>query len=174
MKNLLIGLGALTFAVGAPELGRVAAQEETVVEGLVVCKTCYLRDNSNLSQTMDYADLNEGEPDYCGTYCVWAGRPLAVLTEDNKLYTITGKVAEPGRVRIYTGKEESLPYPDLQKHFNHIVLLYGVVTEKNGELELAANKLVWTVNHKDWRVGSDLETKFGKDGGVYKDGKKIN
>ena len=130
MKKVCIGLTALTLAVGVLELGNVAAQEETGVKGRVICKTCYLRDKSNIGQAMDYADLNEGDPELCALYCAWAGRPLALLTEDGKLYTITGKLAAPGTVRNVSGKvtRENAPYPEVQRHFTHIVQIFGVVT----------------------------------------------
>ena len=159
MKKVCIGLTALTLAVGVLELGNVAAQQQTLVKGRVICKTCYLRDKSNIGQAMDYEDLNEGDPELCGLYCAWAGRPLALLAEDGKLYTITGKLAAPGTVRSNTANliiRENAPYPEIQKQFNHIIDLFGVVTEKNGELEFAANRFVWATDAKDWRVGSTL------------------
>ena len=47
------------------------------------------------------------------------------------------------------------------------------MTEKNGELEIAANRFVWATDSKDWRVGSTLELKYGEDEGVYIDGKRV-
>ena len=133
-----------------------------------------MRDKSNIGQAMDYDDLNEGDPDLCGIYCAWAGRPLAVLTEDGKLYTITGKLAAPGTLPgNYRIRRENVPYPLVQQHFTHIVDLFGVVTEKNGELEITANRLVWATDSKDWHPDSTLELKYGEDKGVYKDGKRI-
>ena len=176
MKKIGIALTALTLAVGVLALGHVAAQEETVVKGRVVCKTCYLRDKSNIGQAMDYDDLNDGDPDLCAIHCARAGRPLALLTEDGKLYTITGKLAAPGTVPRTGARSpirENSPYPELQQHFTHVVDMIGVVTEKNGEREIAANRFVWATDSKDWRVDRTLELKYGENEGVYIDGKRV-
>ena len=153
----------------------MTAQEETVVKGRIVCKTCYLRDKSNIGQAMDYDDLNEGDPALCAIYCARAGPPVALLTEDGKLHTITGKLAAPGPLRSNSREhtEPNSPYPEVQRHFTHIVDMFGVVTEKNGEREIAANRLAWETDIKDWHVGSDVELKYGKDKGVYVDGKRV-
>ena len=176
MKRMCISLTALALALAVLALGHVAAQEETVTRGRVVCKTCYLRDKSNIGQAMDYDDLNEGDPDLCAIHCARAGRPLALLSEDGKLYTITGKLAAPGNVPSNSGNRvarANSPYPEVQRHFTHIVDMFGVVTEKNGELEIAGTRLVWATDIKDWHVGSGVELKYGDKEGIYVDGKKV-
>lgn len=180
MNKGFIGLTVLTLAVAAPEFAQVAAQggdaKEVLVKGRVVCQTCYLRDKTNVGQAMDYDDLNDGDSEMCGVYCAWNNRPLAILTDDGKLYTVTGKLAEPGDLRNHNGNviRQNTPYPLVQRHFNHIVDIYGHVTDKgNGQYELAGNRLLWVVDTKDWRVGSDLETKYGEGGGVFKGGQPV-
>ena len=65
---------------------------------------------------------------------------------------------------------ENSPYPELQLQFTHVIDLFGAVMEKNGELEIVANRFVWATDSKDWRVGSTLELKYGEKEGVYING----
>ena len=179
MKKIYIGLTALAVAFGAPQWGNVAAQggkNEVLITGKIVCQTCYLRDKTNTGQAMDYADLNEDEPELCGVYCARAGRPLALLMDDGKLITIVGKVREEADVRNHNGNViGKSQYPMAQLHFGHVVHLIGTAapTEKNGQLEFAADRLQWVLDTKDWHVGSTLETNYSGGGKVLKDGKEV-
>ena len=111
---------AFTLALGAP----ASAATETV-KGKIVDQTCYTKDmkaNAGKDHKMPQ-DVTD-----CATACAKKGAPMAVLTDDGKVYQITGGLAADMNAKI-------IP------HISHTVEITGDVTEKDGKKMIAASDL---------------------------------
>jgi hypothetical protein len=71
-------LALLTVAFAAGLLG---ADKTISVEGTLVDSKCYLKDNSLTGN--DHGPMKQ-----CGTMCLKAGTPAAILTKDKKFYAV--------------------------------------------------------------------------------------
>src|SRR5579872_301119 len=105
MRKVLAAAAVATFvlALGAP------AFAATTVKGKVVDQTCYLKDKANTGN--DHGDMKD-----CGTMCAKKGAPMAILTDDGKLYTITGGLAADKNAKLVA-------------HIGHTVEVTGDVSE---------------------------------------------
>jgi hypothetical protein len=113
-------VAAFALALGAP----ASAATETV-KGKIVDQTCYTKDmkaNAGKDHKMPQ-DVTD-----CATACAKKGAPMALLTEDGKLYQITGGLAADMNAKI-------IP------HISHTVEVTGDVTEKDGKKMIAASEL---------------------------------
>jgi hypothetical protein len=114
-------------AVAALLLGSVAsalAATETVT-GKVIDQSCYMMDkvnNSGVDHKMP-ADTKD-----CAIACAKKGRPMALLTSDGKVYTITGGLAADNNAKLVP-------------HIAHTVSITGDVTTKDGAMTIAAADL---------------------------------
>ena len=197
MKNVVIGLTALLVALVAPDVAKVSGQEQekvehqrdkpksevveesrgkTVVKGQLVCRTCYLKNKLNtLIEHEGVPENDEGMPEECAITCSKKGMPLALLTKDGKLYTITGALAAVSDVENFDGGHRLIrrnePNGQLVTNLSHTITIFGDVTEKNGELQLNSIRREWLSDSKDWRVGSTTETKYSEGGKVIEGGK---
>ena len=186
MQRLFVGLTALIVALAVPQSVEIRAQGKAVeVRGRVLCRTCYLENKANTGIEHEGVpwQRNDDMPEYCAKICAKKGLPVAMLSEDGKLYLVTGKLTEKGDVLDQygrpivdeTGKKRDEPFPNaaLATHFGHTINIIGVVSEKNGALEVAGESLNWNMDTKDWRVGSTAETKHtaidGSADGVLKE-----
>jgi len=104
---------AFVMALGAP-----AFAKETTVKGEVVDQTCYMK---------DHAKSGEAHKD-CAATCAKKGAPMAILTEDGKLYQITGGLAADNNAKLVA-------------HVSHKVEVTGEVSEKDGKMMIAADSL---------------------------------
>jgi hypothetical protein len=122
MRKLLAGLTAAAFvlALAAPAL----AKTETV-KGQIVDEACYKMDKSNTGK--DHK-MPKGDTTDCAIGCAKAGRPLALLTEDGKVYEITGGLAADKNAKLVA-------------HVAHTVEITGDVTEKDGKMQISADSL---------------------------------
>jgi hypothetical protein len=192
MKKILVGLTALIVACVAPLFVSTSASqqspgsnrqappssEEEFIRGRVVCRTCYLKDNRNGVGIYSIAhegvpEYDEGQPEQCAVICSKKGMPLALLTRDNKLYTITGKLAEAGDVDPAEGSaplRKNEPNAGLVTHIGHTLVVFGKVTEKNGEMQIESTRRTWNSDSKDWRVDSTLEVKHATGGSQIVEG----
>jgi hypothetical protein len=107
---------AFVLALGAP-----AFASEMTVKGQIVDQTCYLKDKANTGN--DHGDMKD-----CATICAKKGAPLAILTDDGKLYTITGGLAADKNAKLIA-------------HVSHTVEITGDVSEKDGKMSIAADNL---------------------------------
>ena len=179
MKRIFIGLTALIVAVVASLWVSASAsqqnedkQGETFINGRVLCRTCYLKNPKNGMGISGVAhegvpEYDEGNPAECGFICSKKGMPLAILTSDGKLYTVTGALAEPGDVmptETNRPMRKNEPNAGLVTHIGHRLTVFGVVTEKNGELQMNSTRRTWQMDTKDWRVGSEIEIKHKSEG----------
>ena len=113
MRRFFAGLTAAAFvlALGAPAF----AKTETV-KGQIIDESCYKMDKSNVGK--DHK-MPKGDTADCAVACAKADRPMALLTEDGKVYEITGGVATDKNAKIVP-------------HVAHTVEITGDVSEKDG------------------------------------------
>ena len=123
MRNALTGLSiaAFVFALAAPTL----AKEETV-KGKIVDMSCYNMDKAN-NAGIDHK-MPKGDTKDCAIACAKGGQPVALLTSDGKVYTVTGDLAADKNAKLVP-------------HMSHTVALTGDVTEKDGQMMIAAANL---------------------------------
>jgi hypothetical protein len=122
MNKLFTGLAVAAFVVA---LGAPAFAATETVKGKVVDQTCYTKDmkaNAGQDHKMPQ-DVKD-----CATACAKKGAPLALLTEDGKLYQITGGLAADMNAKL-------IP------HISHTVEVTGDVTEKDGKKMIASADL---------------------------------
>ena len=122
MRRFFAGLTAAAFvlALGAPAF----AKTETV-KGQIVDESCYKMDKSNTGK--DHK-MPKGDTADCAIGCAKAGRPMALLTQDGKVYEITGGLAADKNAKIVP-------------HVAHTVEITGDVGEKDGKMTIAADSL---------------------------------
>jgi hypothetical protein len=122
MRKMFAGLAVAAFvlALGAPAF----ATTETV-KGQIVDQSCYKMDKSNTGK--DHK-MPKGDTADCATTCAKAGRPMALLTSDGKVYELTGGLAAEKNAKIIA-------------HLSHTVEVTGDVTEKDGKMSIAADSL---------------------------------
>ena len=113
MRKMFAGIvvGAFVIALGAPAF----AKTETV-KGQIVDETCYTMDKSNTG--VDHK-MPKGDTKDCAIGCAKAGRPMAILTADGKVYEITGGLAADKNAKIVP-------------HVGHTVEVTGDVMDHGG------------------------------------------
>ena len=122
MRRILAGLAAAAFvlALAAPAF----AATETV-KGQVVDQACYKMDKSN--NGVDHK-MPKGDTKDCAIGCAKAGRPLALLTSDGKVYEIAGGLAADKNAKL-------IP------HVAHTVEITGDVMNHDGKMMITADSL---------------------------------
>ena len=113
-------VAAFVVALGAPAF----AATETV-KGQIVDQACYKMDKSNTG--VDHK-MPKGDTKDCAIGCAKAGRPMALLTSDGKVYEIAGGLAAEKNAKIIA-------------HVSHTVEVTGDVSEKEGKMMIAADSL---------------------------------
>jgi hypothetical protein len=122
MRTFFAGLTAVAFvlALGAPAF----AKTETV-KGQIVDAACYKMDKSNTGNTHK---MPKGETEDCAVGCAKAGRPMALLTSDGKVYEISGGLAADKNAKL-------IP------HISHTVEITGDVMDHGGSMMISADSL---------------------------------
>ena len=122
MRRILAVLAAVAFiiALGAPAF----AATETV-KGQVVDQACYKMDKTNTGA--DHK-MPKGDTKDCAVGCAKAGRPLALLTSDGKVYEIAGGLAADKNSKL-------IP------HIAHTVEITGDVMDHGGNMMITADSL---------------------------------
>ena len=122
MRKMLAGLTVAGFvvAMSAPLL----AATETV-KGQIVDEGCYKMDKSNTGA--DHK-MPKGDTKDCAVACAKAGRPMAILTSDGKVYEIAGGLAADKNAKI-------IP------HVGHTVEVTGDVMDHGDKMMIAADSL---------------------------------
>jgi len=122
MRKLFVGMttAALVLALGAPAF----AKTETV-KGQIVDSGCYKMDKSNTG--VDHK-MPKGDTKDCATACAKAGRPMALLTSDGKVYEIAGGLAADKNAKIIA-------------HVGHTVEITGDVMDHGGSMMITADSL---------------------------------
>jgi hypothetical protein len=122
MRNVLAGfLGvALLVALAAPAF----AATETV-KGRIVDQSCYMKDmknNTGVDHKMP-ADVTG-----CAVACAKKGNQMALLTDDGKVYSLSGEVAANMNAKLVP-------------HVGHVVEITGDVVTNAGKMTLTAADL---------------------------------
>ena len=122
MRKILAGLTVAGFvvAMSAPLL----AATETV-KGQIVDEGCYKMDKSNTG--VDHK-MPKGDTKDCAIACAKAGRPMAILTSDGKVYEIAGGLAADKNAKIVP-------------HVGHTVEITGDVMDHGDKMMIAADSL---------------------------------
>src|SRR5262249_36512940 len=123
MRTIAAGFvaAALVAAFAAP----AAAKTETV-KGKIVDVSCYNMDKAN-NAGKDHK-MPKGDTPDCATGCAKAGRPMAIPTDDGKVYELLGGLAANKNEKIIA-------------HVAHTVEVTGDVSEKDGKMLIAADSL---------------------------------
>jgi len=108
---------AVTVAVFVVALGAPAFAKDMTVKGELIDQGCYMKDHTKVG------DSHKA----CAGICAKKGLPMAILTEDGKLYQITGDLAKD------TAK--------LAQHASHTVEVTGDVTETDGKMMIDTKDL---------------------------------
>jgi hypothetical protein len=88
MRKMFAGLMAVAFTL---VLGiQLSAKTETV-KGKIVDAGCYKMDKANNAGNKH--KMPKGDTEDCAVGCAKAGKPMAILTEDGKVYEIAGGLA---------------------------------------------------------------------------------
>lgn len=122
MRRILAVVAAVAFvmALGAPAF----AKTETV-KGQIIDQACYKLDKSN--NGVDHK-MPKGDTKDCAIGCAKAGRPLALLTADGKVYTIAGGLAADKNAKLIA-------------HVAHTVEITGDVMDHDGTMMITADSL---------------------------------
>jgi hypothetical protein len=113
-------LAAFVMALGTPAF----AKTETV-KGQIVDETCYNLDKSNTG--VDHK-MPKGDTKDCAIGCAKAGRPMAILTADGKVYEIAGGLAADKNAKIVP-------------HVGHTVEVTGDVMDHGDKMMITADAL---------------------------------
>jgi hypothetical protein len=123
MRNICAGLIATAFVVA---LGAPAFAKTETVKGKIVDVSCYNMDKAN-NAGKDHK-MKSGDTADCAAACAKMGRPMALLTDDGKVYELTGGLAADKNAKI-------IP------HIAHVVEVTGDVSEKDGKTTISADSL---------------------------------
>jgi hypothetical protein len=122
MRNMFAGLSLAAFVIA---LGAPAFAASATVKGQIVDQSCYKMDKSNTG--VDHK-MPKGDTKDCAIACAKAGRPMALLTSDGKVYEIAGGLAADKNAKLIA-------------HISHTVELTGDVTTADGKMSIAADSL---------------------------------
>jgi hypothetical protein len=116
MRKFVAGMSVAAFVVA---LGVPAFAKTETVKGELVDQACYMKDHAK--------NVGEAHKE-CAVTCAKKGQAVALLTEDGKLYTVTGDLAADKNAKMIA-------------HMTHTVELTGDVSEKDGKMMIAADTL---------------------------------
>jgi len=120
MRKLAILAALASTALAAP-----AFAKEATVKGQIVDVSCYNMDKSN--NGVDHK-MPKGDTKDCAIGCAKAGRPLALLTSDGKVYEIAGGLAADKNAKLIA-------------HVAHTVEITGDVMDHDGKMMISADSL---------------------------------
>jgi hypothetical protein len=122
MRKVFVRLTVAAFVVA---LGAPALAATQTITGQLIDESCYKMDKSNTG--VDHK-MPKGDTKDCAIACAKGGRPVALLTSDGKVYSVTGDLAAEKNAKLVP-------------HLSHTVALTGDVTEKDGKTMIAAANL---------------------------------
>lgn len=121
MRKLLAGSICVVVFAG---LGLSAFGATQTITGQLVDQECYSANKAN--RGVDHK-MPEDTPN-CAVTCAKMGMPVALLTSDGKLYTVTGDLAANNNAKLVP-------------HLSHTVELTGDVATAGGKNTIAATNL---------------------------------
>jgi hypothetical protein len=122
MKRLFVGFTVAAFVVA---LGVPAFAKTETIKGQIVDESCYKMDKSNTG--VDHK-MPKGDTKDCAIGCAKAGRPMAILTADGKVYEIAGGLAADKNAKIIA-------------HVGHTVEVTGDVMDHGDKMMITADAL---------------------------------
>ncbi len=122
MRKLLAGLTVTVFVLA---VGTVAFAATQTLSGQLIDQVCYKMNKSNTG--VDHK-MPSGDEANCAATCAKMGQPVALLTSDGKVYTVTGDLAANNNAKLVS-------------HLSHKVELTGDVAETGGTMTIAATSL---------------------------------
>jgi hypothetical protein len=114
-------VAAFVVALSAPAF----AKTETV-KGRIVDVGCYNMDKAN-NAGKDHK-MPKGDTTDCAIGCAKGGKPMGILTDDGKVYVLTGGLAADKNAKIVP-------------HVAHTVEVTGEVGEADGKMTIASDTL---------------------------------
>ena len=123
MRKMFTGLMVVAFLVA---LGSPALAKTETVKGKIVDVSCYTMDKAN-NAAKDHK-MPKGDTADCAVACAKNGHPMALLTDDGKVYVLTGGLAAEKNAKIVP-------------HIAHVVEVTGDVTEADGKMMIASDAL---------------------------------
>lgn len=122
MRKMLAGLTVAGF-VAAMSVPLLAATQ--TITGQIVDEGCYKMDKANAG--LDHK-MPKGDTKDCAIACAKAGRPMAILTSDGKVYEIAGGLAADKNAKI-------IP------HVGHTVEVTGDVMDHGDKMMITSDSL---------------------------------
>ena len=119
-----LSAGLIVAALVLALCGSAFAATQTL-SGQLIDQTCYKLNKANTG--VDHK-MPDGPTAGCAATCAKMGQPVALLTADGKVYTVTGDLAANNNAKLVP-------------HLSHKVELTGDVTEKGGTMTIAATNL---------------------------------
>jgi len=119
-----LSAGLIVAALVLALCGSAFAATQTL-SGQLIDQTCYKMNKANTG--VDHK-MPDGPTAGCAATCAKMGQPVALLTADGKVYTVTGDLAANNNAKLVP-------------HLSHKVELTGDVTEKGGTMTIAATNL---------------------------------
>ena len=121
MRRLLVSFIVAGFVLSLTASGLAEPQ---TISGRLVDRTCYTQNKANTGVDHKMPEDTPG----CAVSCAKMGLPVALLTDDGKVYTVTGDLAANNNAKLVP-------------HISHKVELTGNVAEISGILTIAATNL---------------------------------
>jgi len=121
MRKLFV---VLTLAVMVLALSATSFAATQTITGQLIDQSCYKMNKANTGVDHKMPADTPG----CAVTCAKMGLPVALLTADGKVYTVTGDLAANNNAKLVP-------------HMSHKVELTGDVTEKGGVSTIAAASL---------------------------------
>jgi hypothetical protein len=115
MRKFFAGMSIAAFVVA---LGVPAFAKTETIKGELVDQNCYTKDATKVG------DAHKE----CAVTCAKKGQPVALVTQDGKVYSVTGDLAAEKNAKLVP-------------HMTHTVEITGDVTEKDGKMMIAADTL---------------------------------
>jgi hypothetical protein len=122
MRKMFAGVAAVAFVF---VLGANTFAKTETIKGKIVDETCYKMDKSNAA--VDHK-MPKGDTKDCAIGCAKAGRPMAILTDDGKVYELAGGLAAEKNAKIVP-------------HVGHTVEVTGDVMEHDGKMMITSDAL---------------------------------
>ena len=114
MRKLVIALIGLAFVIA---LGVSPSAKVETVKGRLADQACYMKDKANTA--MAHKDMSET----CAADCAKKGLPVVLVTDDGKVYAVTGDIAANMNAKLVP-------------HMSHVMELTGDVTEAGGKMTI--------------------------------------